>query len=92
MNMKNLLDILNESQTSNKEMTHYIQSWLKQDRGNYEATIAVILEAMMDYFKSEMDYYEDKDKVASGKQSKEYDEAADLYAKVRKAYNDWDNI
>jgi len=44
------------------------------------------------YFKSEMDYYEDKDKVASGKQSKEYDEAADLYAKVRKAYNDWDNI
>lgn len=88
--MKNLIDILVESKTSTNDMRNYIKSWLRQDRGNYEATIAVILEAMMDYFQAEMDYYEDKSKVASGKQSKEFDEAADLYAKVKKAYQNWD--
>ena len=92
MIMKNLIDILNESKTSNKEMTNYIKSWLRQDRSNYEATIAVILEAMMDFFKEEMDYYENKEKVASGKQSKEYNEAPDLYNKVRNAYQNWDNV
>lgn len=90
--MKNLIDIIKESKTSTNEMRHYIASWLRQDRGNYEATLAVIFESMMDYFKEEMDYYEDKSKVASGKQSKEFDEAADLYAKVKKVYQDWDKI
>lgn len=90
--MKNLIDILNESRTSSQEMRNYIKSWLRQDRGSYEATIDIILEAMMDFFKEEMDYYEDKSKVASGKQSKEFDEAAKLYAKVKKAYDEWDNI
>ena len=90
--MKNLIDILNESKTSSQEMRNYIKSWLRQDRSNYEVTIANILEAMMDFFKEEMDYYEDKSKVASGKQSKEFDEAAELYAKVKKAYDEWDNI
>ena len=89
--MKNLIDILNESKTSNQQMRDYIKSWLRQDRGNYEATVATILEAMMDFFKDEMDYYEDKSKVASGKQSKEFDEAADLYAKVKRAYQTWDD-
>lgn len=90
--MKNLIDILNESKTSSQEMRNYIKSWLRQDRSNYEVTIANILEAMMDFFKEEMDYYEDESKVASGKQSKEFDEAAELYAKVKKAYDEWDNI
>lgn len=90
--MKNLIDILNESKTSSQEMRNYIKSWLRQDRSNYEVTIANILEAMMDFFKEEMDYYEDKSKVASGKQSKEFDEAAELYAKVKKTYDEWDNI
>lgn len=90
--MKNLIDIIKESKTSTNEMRHYIASWLRQDRGNYEATLTVIFEAMMDYFKEEMNYYEDKSKVASGKQSKEFDEAADLYAKVKKVYQDWDEI
>jgi len=88
--MKNLNEFINESKTSSKEMNHYIKSWLRQDRGSYEATIAVILEAMMDYFKEEMDYYEDKSKVASGKQSKEFDEAAELYNKVKTVYQNWD--
>lgn len=89
--MKNLIEILKESKTSSNEMRHYIQSWLRQDRGSYEATIANILEAMMDFFKDEMNYYEDKSKVASGKQSKEFDEAANLYVKVKKAYQNWDD-
>ena len=89
--MKNLIDILNESKTSDKEIRHYIQSFLRQDRSNYESTIAVILEAMMDFFKGEMDYYEKKENIASGKQSKEFDEAAELYNKVTKAYQEWDN-
>ena len=84
--MKNLLDILNESQTSEKNMREYIKSWLRQDRQNYLVTVDVIMEAMMDFFKEEMDYYEDKDKIASGKQSKEYDEAADIYKKLSDAY------
>jgi len=88
--MKNLVDILNESKTSSTEIRNYIKSWLRQDRGSYEATIATILEAMMDFFKDEMDYYEDKSKVASGKQSKEFDEAAELYNKVKTVYQDWD--
>lgn len=88
--MKNLIDILNESKTSAQQMRDYIKSWLRQDRGNYEATIATILEAMMDFFQDEMDYYEDKSKVASGKQSKEFDEAANLYAKIKKTYQNWD--
>lgn len=88
--MKNLNEFINESKTSSKEMNHYIKSWLRQDRGSYEATIAVILEAMMDYFKEEMDYYEDKSNVASGKQSKEFDEAAELYNKVKTVYQNWD--
>ncbi len=90
--MKNLIDILNESKTSDKDIRNYIKSWLRQDRQNYDSTIAVILEAMMDYFKEELDYYEDKDKVASGKQSKENNEAANLYHKVVEIYNKWDNI
>ncbi len=89
--MKNLIDILNESKTSDNDIRNYVKSWLRQDRQNYDSTIAVILEAMMDFFKEEMDYYEDKDKVATGKQSKEYDEAANLYNKVTKAYQEWDN-
>lgn len=88
--MKNLVDILNESKTSSIDIRNYIKSWLRQDRGNYEATIANILEAMMDFFKDEMDYYEDKSKVASGKQSKEFDEVAELYNKVKTVYQDWD--
>lgn len=89
--MKNLIDILNESKTATQDMRNYIKSWLKQDRGNYEATISVILEAMMDFFQDEMNYFEDKSKVASGKQSKEFDEAADLYARVKRAYQTWDD-
>jgi len=88
--MKNLIDILNESRTSSVEMRNYIQSWLRQDRGSYEATIAVILEGMMDFFKDEMDYYKDKEKVASGKQSKEFNEAAELYKKISDFYNNFD--
>ena len=89
--MKNLIDILNESKTSNQQMRDYIKSWLRQDRGNYEATISTILEAMMDFFQDEMDYFKEESKVASGKQSKEFDEAADLYAKVKRAYQTWDD-
>ena len=85
--MKNLVNILKESKTLEKDMRHYVQSWLRQDRANYEATIAVILEGMMDYFKEEMDYYENKENIASGKQSKEFNEAADLYKKLSDAYN-----
>lgn len=84
--MKNLTDIIKESATSTNQMRDYIKSWLRQDRENYEATIDIILSAMMDFFKEEMDYYEDKSKVASGKQSKEFDEAADLYNKLKEAY------
>lgn len=84
--MKNLTEILKESKTTEREMRDYVKSWLRQDRDNYEATLAIIFEGMMDYFKEEMDYYEDKSKVGSGKQSKEYNEAADLYVKVRDAY------
>ena len=88
--MKNLNEFINESKTTSKEMTNYIKSWLRQDRGSYEATIDIILEAMMDFFKEEMDYYEDKSKVASGKQSREFDEAAELYNKIKTVYQDWD--
>ena len=89
--MKNLTDILLESNTSSKEMRNYIKSWLRQDRSYYESTIATIFEAMMDFFQEEMDYHKDNSKVASGKQSKEFDEAAKLYNKLVKVYNDWDN-
>jgi len=84
--MKKLTEILKESKTTNQQMRDYIKSWLRQDKQNYEATLDIILEAMMDYFKEEMDYFEDKSKVGSGKQSKEYNEAADLYIKIRDAY------
>ena len=88
--MKNIIDIFKESKTSSNEMRHYIQSWLRQDRGSYEATIANILEAMMDFFQDEMNYYEDKSKTSSGKQSKEFNEAAELYYKVKRVYQSWD--
>ena len=90
--MKNLIEILTESKTTSEQMRNYVASWLKQDKGNYEATISVILEAMMDFFQEEMDWYEDKNNIESGKQSKEYNEAAELYDKVKKAYTEWDNI
>ena len=88
--MKNLIDILNESKTPLTAMRNYIKSWLRQDRGSYEATIANILEAMMDFFKDEMEYYENKSKATSEKQSKEFDEAAELYNKIKTVYQDWD--
>ena len=84
--MKNLIEILKESKTSDKEITHYIQSFLRQDRENYEKTTVLILQSMMDFYKDEMDYLEDKNKIASGKQSEDYDKVADLYKKVSDAY------
>lgn len=84
--MKNLVEILKESKTSDKEIIHYIQSFLRQDRENYEKTAILILQSMIDFFKEEMDYLEDKDKIASGEQSKKYNEVADLYKKVSDAY------
>ena len=84
--MKNLAEILKESRTSDKEITHYIQSFLRQDRENYEKTTVLILQSMMDFYKGEMDYLEDKDKIASGNQSENYNKVADLYKKVSDAY------
>lgn len=84
--MKNLIDILKESKTSDKDIQNYIKSFLKQDRGDYSKTVVLILESMMDFFTEEMYYLKDQDKVASGQQSKEYDEAADLYKKLSDAH------
>lgn len=84
--MKKIIDIV-ESKTSDSEIKHYIQSWLKQDREKYGQTLAVIIEAAMDYFKDEMDYYNDKSKIASGNQSSEFNTAAIFYKKVKDMYS-----
>ena len=86
--MKKIIELV-ESKTTDNEIRQYIQSWLRQDRDGYDKTLTIILEAAMDYFKEEIDYYQDKSKVASGNQSAEYNKAVTYYKVVKDMY---DNI
>lgn len=81
--MKDLKEILNESKTTDNQIKEYVASWLRQNRSKYRETSLIILNAMMDYFKSEMEYEES---APRGTQSSQYKEAADLYVKARDAY------
>ena len=81
--MKDLKETLNESKTSDAQIKEYVASWLRQNRSKYRETSLIILNAMMDYFKSEMEYEES---APRGTQSSQYKEAADLYVKARDAY------
>ena len=78
--MKSLLELLNESKTSTQEMRDYVKSWLRQDRGNYEATIDIILSAMINFFEEEIDYDKNDKSVQ------------ELYNKLSKIYYDWDEL
>ena len=71
--MKNLVDIVKESKTTDREIYQYIQSWLQQDRTAYKQTMLVIFESMMDFFHDEMD----RDKTK---------ELVDLYSVAKDAY------
>ena len=81
--MKDLKETLNESKTSDAQIKEYVASWLRQNRSKYRETSLIILNAMMDYFKSEMEYEES---APRGTQSSQYKEATDLYVKARDAY------
>jgi hypothetical protein len=82
--MKDIKDyIVDESRTSDNQIKEYVASWLRQNRSKYKETSLIILNAMMDYFKSEMEYEES---APRGTQSSQYKEVVDLYTKTRDAY------
>lgn len=74
---------VNESKTTDAQIKEYVASWLRQNRSKHRETSLTILNAMMDYFKSEMEYEES---ARGGTQSYQYKEAVDLYTKTRDAY------
>lgn len=75
--------MVNESKTTDAQIKEYVASWLRQNRSKYRETSLIIIDAMMDFFKSEMEYEES---APRGTQSSQYKEAADLYIKTRDAY------
>lgn len=81
--MKDIKETLNESKTTDAQIKEYVASWLRQNRSKYRETSLIILNAMMDYFKSEMEYEES---APRGTQSFQYKEAVDLYIKTKDAY------
>lgn len=75
--------MVDESKTTDAQIKEYVASWLRQNRSKYRETSLIIIDAMMDFFKSEMEYEES---APRGTQSSQYKEAADLYIKTRDAY------
>lgn len=83
--MKALLDVLKESRTRDIDKTNYVKSWLREDRNHYDDTVLLIMEAMMDFFREEEEYF-DGNQNAKKESAKEYKNVQELRAKLAEAY------